>query len=70
MNALTESVVEQATLDWFPALRRRRSQEPGALQDAGNNTTLAHYLDLLASAGMLSLVRSPRELVPANAGSG
>ena len=30
MNAFIESVVEQAALDWFPALRRRRSQEPGA----------------------------------------
>jgi predicted AAA+ superfamily ATPase len=26
----------------------------GQLQDAGNSTTLAHYLDLLASAGMVS----------------
>ncbi len=26
----------------------------GQLQDAGNSTTLAHYLDLLASAGMLT----------------
>ena len=26
----------------------------GQLQDAGNTTTLAHYLDLLASAGMLT----------------
>ena len=25
----------------------------GQLQDAGNTTTLAHYLDLLAGAGML-----------------
>ncbi len=25
----------------------------GQLQDAGNTTTLAHYLDLLASAGMI-----------------
>src|SRR6185437_13153388 len=26
----------------------------GQLQDAGNSTTLAHYLDLLAGAGMVS----------------
>lgn len=26
----------------------------GQLQDAGNTTTLAHYLDLLAAAGMLT----------------
>ena len=26
----------------------------GQLQDAGNTTTLAHYLDLLAGAGMLT----------------
>ncbi len=25
----------------------------GQLQDAGNTTTLAHYLDMLASAGMI-----------------
>ena len=26
---------------------------PGQLQDAGNSTTLAHYLDLLAAAGLV-----------------
>ena len=29
-------------------------QDAGQLQDAGNTTTLARYLDLLAAAGMLA----------------
>jgi len=36
-----------------PALLRRLFELAGQLQDAGNTTTLAHYLDLLAGAGMV-----------------
>ena len=28
MNAFTESVVEQAALDWFQVLRRRQTENP------------------------------------------
>ena len=45
MNALTESVLEQAALDWFQALRRRRVQELGA-RECGEMNCLPAELNL------------------------
>jgi len=41
----------------------------GQLQDAGNTTTLAHYLDLLAAAGMLAGLQKYSRVVVSRRGS-